>query len=172
MFNQNGRGKSSKIAVIHGPNLNFIGIREPEVYGYKTLKEINKDILKKASSLNVEVDIFQSNHEGEIVDFIQEGYNIHDGIIINPGGLTHYSIVLRDALVAFKTPVIEVHLSNIHQREDFRHVSVIAPIALGQICGLGPEGYLYALESMTSIINQNKESDSELDNYNTKLLNF
>ncbi len=170
MIRPNRSGMSSKIAVIHGPNLNFVGIREPEVYGYKTLKDINRDILKKASALNVEVDLFQSNHEGEIVDFIQEGYNKYEGIIINPGGLTHYSIVLRDALVAFKIPVIEVHLSNIHQREDFRHVSVVAPIAVGQICGLGAEGYLYALEAMVSILTKDSQLDSNNSNYGSEKL--
>lgn len=141
-----------KIAVIHGPNLNLLGVREPEVYGTKNLENINKEILKKAAHLQAEVEIFQSNHEGEIVDFIQQGYNKFKGIIINPAGLTHYSIVLRDALVAIQLPVIEVHISNIYQREDFRHRSVIAPVAVGQISGLGPDGYLYALEAMLKII--------------------
>ncbi|HLV09915.1 MAG TPA: type II 3-dehydroquinate dehydratase, partial [Halanaerobiales bacterium] len=117
---------SVKIAVIHGPNVNFIGIREPEVYGNKTIKEINKDIMDKAFSLKVEVNIFQSNHEGELIDFIQEGYKIYKGIIINPGVLTHYGLSLRDALAAFKIPVIEVHLTNIYQCEEFRQQSVIA----------------------------------------------
>ncbi|MDI3546754.1 MAG: 3-dehydroquinate dehydratase [Halanaerobiales bacterium] len=141
-----------KIAVIHGPNLNLLGVREPEVYGTKNLEDINKEILKKAAHLQAEVEIFQSNHEGEIVDFIQQGYNKFKGIIINPAGLTHYSIVLRDALVAIQLPVIEVHISNIYQREDFRHRSVIASVAVGQISGLGPDGYLYALEAMLKII--------------------
>jgi 3-dehydroquinate dehydratase II len=140
-----------KIILIHGPNLNLLGMREPGIYGNKTLDEINKDIFNKASLLNVDVDIFQSNHEGEIVDYLHKNYGIADGIIINPGGLTHYSIVLRDALLALMLPIIEVHISNIYQREDFRHISVIAPIAVGQICGLGPDVYLLALESMTNI---------------------
>ncbi|MFW6021899.1 MAG: type II 3-dehydroquinate dehydratase [Halanaerobiaceae bacterium] len=141
-----------RIAVIHGPNLNMLGTREPDVYGLNSLGEVNENIKKHASSLKVEVEIFQSNHEGEIVDFIQEGRDIYDGIVINPGGLTHYSIVLRDALVSVKLPVVEVHISNIHQREEFRHRSVIAPIAIGQITGLGTAGYLHALEAVVNII--------------------
>lgn len=142
------------IAVIHGPNLNLLGIREPEVYGVKSLEGINNEIVKKAGLLNVDVKTFQSNHAGKIVDFIQQGYKNFDGIIINPGGLTHYSIVLRDALTAVKIPVIEVHLSNIYQREEFRHHSVIAPIAIGQISGLGAAGYIYALEAITNHIKE------------------
>ncbi|MFW5986357.1 MAG: type II 3-dehydroquinate dehydratase [Halanaerobiales bacterium] len=141
-----------KIGVIHGPNLNMLGIREPEVYGSMDIDTVNKNIKNRSEDLNVDVKIFQSNHEGEIIDFIQAGYNEFKGFIINPGGFTHYSIALRDALVAVKLPVIEVHLSNIYKREDFRHKSVIAPVAVGQISGLGPDGYLYALEAIVEII--------------------
>lgn len=141
-----------EVAVIHGPNLNMLGRREPEIYGYLTLDDLNKKIQEQGEKLKLSLTIFQSNHEGEIVDFIQEGYNKYKGIVINPGGLTHYSIVLRDALVAVKVPVIEVHISNIYQREVFRHHSVIAPVALGQISGLGTDGYLYALEALSKII--------------------
>ncbi len=140
------------IAVIHGPNLNLLGEREPDIYGSKTLDEINQDIEEKAENLNYNLKTFQSNHEGDIIDFIQENAGKVQGIIINPGGLTHYSIALRDALIAFRNPVIEVHLSNIYKREEFRHKSVIAPIAVGQISGLGADGYLYALEAMITII--------------------
>jgi len=151
------KGRMKKlVAVIHGPNLNFLGKREPDIYGIKTLKEINQDIQKKASDLNIEVITFQSNHEGEIVDFIQNGYDKYSGIVINPAGLTHYSIVLRDALVSVKLPVIEVHLSNIFDREEFRELSVITQIAVGQICGLGANGYLYALEEISEIISNNR----------------
>ncbi len=150
---EKGRGKI-KVAVIHGPNLNFLGKREPDIYGQKTLDEINQEIKLKSSSLNIEVVTFQSNHEGEIVDFIQDGYDKYDGIVINPGGLTHYSIVLRDALVSVDLPVIEVHISNIFNREEFRNVSVITSIAVGQICGLGPNGYLYAVEEMSKIVSR------------------
>lgn len=141
-----------EVAVIHGPNLNMLGRREPEIYGYLTLDDLNKKIQEQGEKLKLSLTIFQSNHEGEIVDFIQEGYNKYKGIVINPGGLTHYSIVLRDALVAVKVPVIEVHISNIYQREEFRHHSVIAPVAFGQISGLGTDGYLYALEALSKII--------------------
>lgn len=141
-----------KIAVIHGPNLNLLGTREPEVYGKKGIEKINSEIKSKAEDLEIEIEIFQSNHEGEIVDFIQDGYDEFAGIVINPAGLTHYSIVLRDALVAVRLPVVEIHISNIYQREEFRHKSVIAPIAVGQISGLGPQGYLYALEAMVNLI--------------------
>ncbi|ACL69370.1 type II 3-dehydroquinate dehydratase [Halothermothrix orenii] len=142
----------NRVAVIHGPNLNLLGRREPEVYGTKSLENINKEIEKRANNLKIEVDIFQSNHEGEIIDFIHDNYKALSGIIINPGGLTHYSIALRDALAAVRLPVVEVHISNIHKREDFRHRSVIASVAVGQITGLGTEGYLYALEAIVNII--------------------
>ncbi|MFW6035240.1 MAG: type II 3-dehydroquinate dehydratase [Halothermotrichaceae bacterium] len=141
-----------KLAVIHGPNMNFLGVREPDVYGFKSFKEINNSIIKKAGKLNIDVDIFQSNHEGEIIDYIQEKYREIDGIVINPAAFTHYSIALRDALSSVKLPVVEVHISNIYQRDEFRHKSVIAPIAVGQISGLGPEGYLYAVDAVVNII--------------------
>lgn len=145
-----------KIAVIQGPNLNLLGDREPEVYGAKTMEGINKTIKKKADKLDLKVDFFQSNHEGDIIDFIHKKRNKCEGVIINPGALTHYSIAVRDALVAVRLPVIEVHISNIYQREDFRHKSVIAPVAVGQISGLGYQGYLYALEAMLNIINKER----------------
>ncbi len=132
--------------------MNLLGSREPEVYGNKTFANINQSLEKKAEKLKIEVTIFQSNHEGELVDFIQEKAAVLDGIVINPAGLTHYSIVLRDALVASRLPVVEIHISNIYQREDFRHKSVIAPVAVGQISGLGATGYLYALEAICQII--------------------
>lgn len=140
------------IAVIHGPNLNLLGRREPEVYGLKDIQKINEEIKDKASSLDINVEIFQSNFEGEIVEFIQKGINKYKGIVINPAGLSHYSIVLRDALTAVQLPVIEVHISNIYKREEFRHYSVIAPIAVGQISGLGSQGYIYALDAINKII--------------------
>ena len=141
-----------KIAVIHGPNLNLLGSREPEVYGNRNFDSLNEDLEKKAEQLGVKIDIFQSNHEGRLVDYIQEMSSEVDGLVINPGGLTHYSISLRDALAASRLPVVEVHVSNIYQREEFRHQSVIAPIAVGQVSGLGPDGYLFALEAVYRII--------------------
>ncbi|MFW6278623.1 MAG: type II 3-dehydroquinate dehydratase [Bacillota bacterium] len=142
---------TNKIVVIHGPNLNLLGSREPEIYGNKDFAALNKDIQKKAKEMEIKVDIFQSNHEGELVDYIQENMADSEGIVINPGALTHYSIALRDALAASKLPVVEVHISNIHRREEFRKNSVIAGIAVGQITGLGTNGYLYALEAVSEI---------------------
>lgn len=135
-----------KILVIHGPNLNFLGTREPETYGYLTLDNINEKIRKKSNELAIEIEIFQSNHEGNIIDKIHENYNKADYLIINPGAFTHYSIAIRDAILAVQIKTIEVHLSNVHAREDFRKHSVISDIAVGQICGLGYRGYLFALD--------------------------
>jgi 3-dehydroquinate dehydratase-2 len=139
-----------KILVIHGPNLNRLGARNTDVYGDKNLDEINALLQKGAYELGVELDAFQSNHEGELVDLIQEKSSEATGIIINPGALTHYGLSLRDALADTGLPVIEVHLSNIYAREDFRQHSVIAPVAKGQISGLGWRGYMAALEIMVA----------------------
>ncbi|TET14175.1 MAG: type II 3-dehydroquinate dehydratase [Dehalococcoidia bacterium] len=135
-----------KILVVHGPNLNMLGSRQVAVYGDKTLNEIDSLLQKRARELGVELETLQSNHEGALVDFIQEKSPEAAGIIINPGALTHYGLSLRDALADTSLPVIEVHLSNIHAREEFRQQSVIAPIARGQISGLGWRGYIAALE--------------------------
>jgi 3-dehydroquinate dehydratase-2 len=134
-----------KILVIHGPNLNLLGKREPEKYGTTTLNEINSLLEKEASNLNVELNFYQSNTEGEIVTKIQEAMGIYDGIIINPAAYTHTSIAIRDAILAVNIPTVEVHLSNIHQREEFRHISYIAPVAIGQICGFGADSYRLGL---------------------------
>lgn len=139
-----------KILVIHGPNLNMLGKREPELYGDKTLVEIDTLVEKRARELEVEVLCFQSNSEGALIDFIQTQAPGADAIIINPGAFTHYSLSLRDALIVSDLPVIEVHLSNIYAREEWRHKSVIAPIARGQISGLGWRGYIAALEIMAA----------------------
>jgi 3-dehydroquinate dehydratase-2 len=134
-----------KILVIHGPNLNMLGKREKSIYGEKTLDKIDALLKKEARALDMEVATFQSNHEGALVDFIQEQSGSAQGIIINPGALTHYGLSLRDALTDSKLPVIEVHLSNIYRREEWRAKSVIAPVATGQITGLGWKGYVIAL---------------------------
>jgi len=139
-----------KILVIHGPNLNMVGKREKALYGDKTLAEIDALVEKRGQELAVEVSGFQSNSEGMLIDFIQAEAPKADAIIINPGALTHYGLSLRDALVDSALPVIEVHLSNIYAREEWRHKSVIAPIARGQISGLGWRGYIAALEILTA----------------------
>jgi len=137
-----------KILVIHGPNLNMLGKREQSIYGGKTLGEIDALLKKEGQALNVEVVTFQSNHEGALIDFIQEQADSAQGIIINPGALTHYGFSLLDALVDSKLPVIEVHLSDIYHREEWRARSVIASIAEEQIIGLGWKGYITALQAL------------------------
>jgi 3-dehydroquinate dehydratase-2 len=142
-----------RILVIHGPNLNMLGKREKSIYGEKTLGEIDALLKKEGQTLNVEVVTFQSNHEGALIDFIQEQADSAQGIIINPGALTHYGFSLLDALVDSKLPVIEVHLSNIYRREKWRAKSIIAPIAEEQIIGLGWRGYINALQVLASKLN-------------------
>jgi 3-dehydroquinate dehydratase-2 len=137
-----------RIRVLHGPNLNLLGTREQSIYGSLSLKALDSAITKQAKELAVMVDLRQSNSESELVTWIQETQTGYDGIIINPAGYTHTSIAIRDAIAAVGLPTIEVHLSNIHQREEFRHRSYIAGVALGQIAGLGPTGYLLALRGL------------------------
>jgi 3-dehydroquinate dehydratase-2 len=139
-----------KILVINGPNLSMLGKRDKEIYGEKTLAEIDALLKRQGGELDVEVATFQSNSEGALIDFIQEQSGSAQGIIINPGALTHYGFSLRDALADAKLPVIEVHLSNIYAREEWRTKSVIAPIAKGQISGLGWRGYVVALTSLVA----------------------
>jgi 3-dehydroquinate dehydratase-2 len=135
-----------KLLVIHGPNLNALGRRQPEIYGNITLAQIDDALRQRAAAAGAALLSFQSNHEGALIDFIQaEGWDA-DGIVINPGALTHYGLALRDALASLAAPIVEVHLSNVYQREPFRHTSVVAPVATGQIAGLGWRGYLLALE--------------------------
>ena len=134
-----------KILVVNGPNLNALGRRDPSHYGAESLEQIEGDLVERATELGVEVELFQSNEEGEIVSFLQRAEGA-SGLIINAGALTHYGLSLRDALVDSRLPIAEVHISNIHAREEFRRHSVIAPIAVGQIAGLGTQGYALALE--------------------------
>ncbi|MFA5867804.1 MAG: type II 3-dehydroquinate dehydratase [Actinomycetota bacterium] len=150
-----------KILVIHGPNLNLIGQRETDVYGVTSVDEINETMIAKAAILGVGLEIFQSNHEGEIVDKLQT--TDADAIIINPGAFTHYSIAIRDAVAAIDKPVVEVHLSNIYSREEFRKISVIAPVAVGQISGFGADSYYLALEAIIQAkLNLTTQSDDNI----------
>lgn len=143
-----------KILVIHGPNLNLLGQRETDIYGKNSLEDINALLKKRAADQKVEVDFLQSNHEGEIVDKIgaakKQGFA---GILINPAAYTHTSIAIRDAVAAVDIPAVEVHLSNIHAREEFRQKSLIAPVARGQICGFGVQSYVLGLDALVAILN-------------------
>lgn len=139
---------SLKILVLHGPNLNMLGLREPEIYGSTTLNDINALLETEAAKLQVSLHCCQSNHEGAIADRIQLALGEFSGILINPAAYTHTSVAIRDALTSVSLPVVEVHLSNIHRREEFRHYSYIAPIAVGQICGFGANSYLLGLRAL------------------------
>ncbi len=137
--------------ILHGPNLNLLGLREPAIYGADTLESINRSLRELARELGGEVSILQSNHEGVLVDAIQGALGSVDGILINPAAYTHTSVAIRDAVAAVGLPTVEVHLSNIHQREEFRHRSYLAPVAAGQICGFGPESYLLGLRALFTL---------------------
>ena len=146
-----------KIRIINGPNINFTGIREKGIYGTKTLADIENDILDFAKNNNIEAECFQSNYEGGIIDYLQKCYyDGVDGIVINPGAFTHYSYAVRDAIASVNIPVVEVHMSNIHKREEFRHTSVTVPVCIGQICGLGDYGYKLGILAVKNHIENNK----------------
>jgi 3-dehydroquinate dehydratase II len=146
----------AKILVLHGPNLNMLGTREPEIYGKATLEQINDRLQRLAANLESEVEAFQSNSEGELIDIIQKSVAI-DGLIVNLGAFTHYSIALRDAIAGLAKPTVEVHLSNIYAREPFRQMSVTAPVCRGMITGLGWRGYLLALEALVGLLQEGEE---------------
>ncbi len=142
----------NKILIIHGPNLNLLGDRETNFYGSKTLKELDGLLQKRGKDLGVEVSCFQSNNEAEIIEKIQEAKKKFQGIIINPAAYTHTSVAIRDAIAAMGIPTVEVHLSNIYQRETFRHHSYVSSVAVGQICGFGANSYLLGLEAVVKVI--------------------
>lgn len=140
------------ILVLHGPNLNLLGLREPQIYGSTTLAEVNQILEAAAKRLQVKVYCLQSNHEGELVDTIHQARERHQGLLINAGAYTHTSIAIRDAIVGVEIPTVEVHLSNIYQREEFRHHSYIAPIAIGQISGFGVQSYSLGLQALVNYL--------------------
>ncbi|MFH1063211.1 MAG: type II 3-dehydroquinate dehydratase [Candidatus Omnitrophota bacterium] len=144
----------ANILVIHGPNLNLLGEREPDIYGKVTLETINNNILKWAKKNGVKIDIIQSNHEGEIVDIIGKANSTYNALLINPAAYTHTSVAIRDAISAVGIPTVEVHLSNIYAREEFRHTSLIAPVSSGQVSGFGQHSYILGLEAILTIINK------------------
>ncbi len=143
---------TDKVLVIHGPNLNMLGKREPEQYGTSTLDEINTDLKNHSRKIGLEVDFFQSNHEGAIVEKIQDSRDAYAGLIINPAGYTHSSVAIRDAILLLDMPVIEIHLSNIYKRESFRHHSLMSDVVTGQITGFGAQGYIMALDAISNLL--------------------
>jgi len=145
-----------KVGLIHGPNLNMLGVRDPDVYGKETFDNLNKRLKEYANRIGITLDVKQSNSEGTIIDFIQEWYSWAEAIIINPGAYTHYSYAIRDALADSRRPVIEVHLTNVQSREEFRRNSVIAPIATGQITGFGAHSYFLALDAAKNIVDESR----------------
>ncbi len=144
-----------KLLLINGPNMNMLGIRQPEIYGRDTLETIEKLTMAKASELGCEMDCFQSNHEGAIIDKIHEAYGKYDGIVINPAAYTHYSYAIADALGAVAIPAIEIHMSDIHARESFRANSVTEPYCIGQVAGFGKESYAMGVEKLVEYLNEN-----------------
>ena len=147
-----------KVLVLHGPNINLTGIREPGTYGKQTLAQINESIGQLAQQLGVACDIFQSNHEGELIDLLHRALTDYDGILLNAGAYTHYSYAIRDAIASVEKPFIEVHMSNVHKREEFRHHSVISPVCAGVIAGFGADSYLLALEALAGILERGEKA--------------
>ena len=143
-----------RISLIHGPNLNMLGVRDPDIYGKDDFDSVNRRIEQHAKALNVEVRIQQSNSEGAIIDFVQDAMSWANAIVINPGAYTHYSYAIRDAIADSRLPTVEVHLTNVHAREDFRRQSVISPVATGQIVGFGPHSYLMALDAAKNLVEE------------------
>lgn len=141
-----------KILLINGANLNMLGTREPEKYGSTTLADIEKSVIKRGQELGAAVDVYQSNHEGNIVDTIQKARGVYDGILINAGGYTHTSVVIRDALAAVQIPTVEIHMTNIHARETFRHTSLISDVCIAQVAGFKAVGYILALEGLVDFL--------------------
>lgn len=140
----------TRLLILNGPNLNLLGQRQPEVYGHATLDDIRDMCQEHANRLGIEVEFEQSNHEGALVDLIHQAKSLHDGIILNAGAYTHTSVALLDAITSVELPVVELHLSNVAAREPFRHVTYIGPVALGQICGFGPHGYILAIDALVA----------------------
>ena len=149
---QPASGRAKSILILNGPNLNMLGVREPSIYGKDSLQDLMTAAARRATELGILTDVRQSNHEGDLVTWIQQARGTQDGIIINPAGYTNTSIAILDALLLSELPVIEVHLSNIHRREEFRHMSYISKAATGVICGLGGHGYVLAVEALARII--------------------
>ena len=143
-----------KILLINGPNLNMLGTREPEKYGSTTLNDIENNMKLLATKFNCSLDCFQSNHEGELIDKIQSTKDLYDGIIINAGGYTHTSVALRDAIASVNTPTVEVHMTNIHAREEFRHTSLLSAVCIAQVIGFKENSYKYALEGLIEYLNK------------------
>ncbi len=148
-----------KIAVINGPNINMLGVREPNIYGVASYADLERYIEDYAEEVGVETVVLQSNGEGEIIDYIHHASESFDAIVINPGAYTHYSYAIYDALLAAQLPTVEVHISNIHKRDSFRHKSVTAPACLGQICGLGFRGYTLAIDYLIGEVQKENEDD-------------
>lgn len=142
-----------KLLLINGANLNMLGTREPEKYGHTSLKDIENIVISRGEELGADVDVWQSNHEGEIVEKIQQSRGVYDGILINAGGYTHTSVVIRDAIAAVNIPTVEIHMTNIHAREEFRHTSLLTGVCIGIVAGFGVNSYILALEGLVKFLN-------------------